>query len=577
MKPNNSTAIIFVAGCMVFSFFLCTLGLRFGLPSKKQTDLLYNNYDEARALMPYMASRRNDIYEGYATQDVLHSYQNIIPKGKNVTVRMPGRTITLPEERLDILRTFHLQSQLPDENHTLKVVYSIKWKELDFNPRFFVYGGMFIYPIGISLKLCSMLGFVTLTNAIPFYLENPGEAALLFVIPKVWSAVVFVLSIPFFYIVGRNLYNRKTGLIATALYAFAPISITYCHFLKPHAPALLWIVLCMWASTKLLRSDNIIWCMLAGIFAGFAGGMFVYSGAIILFSLGAYFAKYYSAIWRKGFTYPQSISFFSLIVFMIIGFVMVNPYWVIDYKDAWREIFMLGRRGVSIYHLSVRGFAAYAFHTIPEGVGYAAGVLFWAGALMFLARPDLSTGILLFLAVPFTLYASGANADWWHSNLHMSMAIVPAILLIAANSFVRIFTWNKLKNPGSVLAVLIIFITGLNAFYYDMIFMGGDNKIVAGKWINDNIRPNATIGAQAVMNSGYRGYPPFRLLEYNEAVTPFDKAGTDYYVVVGDAGVNPEYAVEKVFKRKIFLLDYIFSNKLIPFADADVTIYRKIK
>lgn len=566
---------------MILSFFLCLRGMKFGLPSAEQNRLLFSGPEEMETMIPVMAKRRQEIYSYYSTLGALHELHNKVPEAKDVAVKIAGRAAVIPGQTVDGMRSFMLHSQLPDEPFVLKVLSQMK---NDLNPRFFFYGGGYLYLSGAAYKLSSMLGLITPSNDPEYYLLNPAEAAKLYMVPKILAALVFVLSIPLFFIVGREFYGFETGLLGSLLYAFAPITTIYTHFNKPHILLLPMVLMSMLAAARLLHSDKKRWYAAAGFFAGLAAGTFYYSGAVILCAVAGHAVKCFS---KKP---PAGVSellralagkkFLILTGSSIIGFFFVNPYWLVDYKSVLQDIgAFVVKYAASPF--SIAGLTRYLFATLPDGVGWAVGIMFFGGIVLAFIKRSAQDAMLLFLLIPFVIYAAGGNPDFWHTDLHMSMVIVPAIILLAARLCVQLLIDGKLRKAGIAVAVSAVAYTALNSFYYSGIFVGGDNKLKAGAWINENIEPGSSIGAARPFLSAYRGYPPFRQLAYKLANGPLPLKEAEFYVVAGQTDEREQallrefYDPEIRFSREASVLDRFFTNTIIRFVDEEVEIYRK--
>lgn len=572
---------IVFAAVMVSSFFLCLRGVKFGLPSAGQNRLLFSGPEEMGTLIPVMAKRRQEIYSYYATLGALHELHNKVPETRTIAVKLAGRAAAVSEHTLDAMRSFMLHSQLPDEPFTLKIVSQMKH---DLNPHFFFYGGGYLYLSGAAYKLSSMLGLITASNDPGYYLSNPAEAAKLYMVPKILSMLIFALSIPLLFILGRELYGPETGLLGSLLYAFTPIITTYTHFNKPHVLLLPMVLISMLAAARLLHSDKKRWYAAAGTFAGLAAGTFYYSGAVILCAVAGHAVKCFSKEPRAGISELLKAlagkNFLILAGSSLAGFFIVNPYWIVDYKSVLQDIgaFVVNHAAST---LSMSGLTRYLFATIPDGVGWAAGIMFFGGVFLAFIRRSAQDAMLLFLLIPFVIYAAGGNPDFWHTDLHMSMAIVPAIILLAARFCAQLLINGNLRKAGIAVAVSAVAYTALNSFYYSGIFAGGDNKLKAGAWINENIKPGSSIGAARPFSSAYRGYPPFRQLAYELESGPLPLKKADFYVVAGRTGEKERallrefYDPEIKFSRRTSVLDRIFTNTIIRFVDEDVEIYRK--
>ncbi len=572
-------AVLIIMG---LSFFLCLRGLKFGLPSVQQNKVLFSDSKEEKILIPLMVKRRQEIYSHYSDIGKTHQQQIRIPKAGNISVNLSGNRISISENKLDAMRSFMMKSQLPDEPFILKVVSQINWREFDFNPRFFAYGGGYLYSAGAAYKAASLLGLIKIGDA-AYYLSNPREVAKLYMAPKVLAALAFVLSIPLMFMLGRELYGFKTGLIAGLFYAFTPIITVYSHFYKPHVLILPLVLISMLGAAKLLRSDKGIWYIVAGLFAGLAAGTFYFAGAVILCACGSHivkcFSKYSLRETSKIIKAALNKNLAILCGFVAVGFFIVNPYWLVVYKDGWFERGGLGR--CSAPHIAWTDAVKYLFITIPAGVGWFAGTLFFCGLFFAFIRRSKEDFMLLFLLVPFLMYAASSSPIYWHEDLHMSMVVVPCIILLAARFCAKFPAIGKFRGLGLALAALASIFTLCNSFYYSEIFVMSNNKLKAGSWINENIKPDSIIGSYKPFFSDYKGHVPFRQAAYNLVSGPSAFENADFYITVGSEekeakhSFEKNYAAEKKFSRPRLMLDRFFSNHIVPFMDEDVVIYKR--
>ena len=83
-------------------------------------------------------------------------------------------------------------------------------------------------------------------------------------------AIVGILTVPAFYLVGTELHDRNTGILAAALLAFSPFHIYYSQEARDYALMLLFFSLAFFFFLRLLRSWGRRDALLFGIFAALA-------------------------------------------------------------------------------------------------------------------------------------------------------------------------------------------------------------------------------------------------------------------------------------------------------------------
>ena len=80
------------------------------------------------------------------------------------------------------------------------------------------------------------------------------------------SIVAGTLLVPAVYITGRELFDRRTGVVAAALTGVAPLLIWYAQEARPYAFFMLFATLALWAQVKVLRDGRVrYWVAYGGL------------------------------------------------------------------------------------------------------------------------------------------------------------------------------------------------------------------------------------------------------------------------------------------------------------------------
>jgi 4-amino-4-deoxy-L-arabinose transferase-like glycosyltransferase len=95
-----------------------------------------------------------------------------------------------------------------------------------------------------------------------------------------WS----VISIPFIYLIGKELYSRRVGLIASAVFALSPITLIYYSSATYRPVAFSLLTIAMYLLILGLKRGNWLYYCLFGVILGF--DIWVYRG-VALFALGS--------------------------------------------------------------------------------------------------------------------------------------------------------------------------------------------------------------------------------------------------------------------------------------------------
>ena len=97
-------------------------------------------------------------------------------------------------QRAEIVRRFRLYSCQPDEMITFRSLSRMKPGSGDFDPRFYQYGGLWVYPVGALLKAGSLFGIVTLRGDLAYYLDHPEQFARFYIVARLYAAQVGQLA-----------------------------------------------------------------------------------------------------------------------------------------------------------------------------------------------------------------------------------------------------------------------------------------------------------------------------------------------------------------------------------------------
>jgi 4-amino-4-deoxy-L-arabinose transferase-like glycosyltransferase len=112
-----------------------------------------------------------------------------------------------------------------------------------------------------------------------------GEAVL-----RLIPAILGILTIPVFYLIGTEVLDRNTGILASALLAFSPFQIYYSQEARAYAPMLFFFSLAFYFFLRLLRSWGRRDAVLFGIFSAVAFWTHFYAFvpvlALFIFAIG---------------------------------------------------------------------------------------------------------------------------------------------------------------------------------------------------------------------------------------------------------------------------------------------------
>ena len=468
------------------------IGLNWGLPSR-ESDL-------------YLFGGRQP-WTGQQIMDLAGAWEENGPRGADIAMHpLPGRReqpIVLNDtdaKRAEIVRRYRLYSAQPDEMITFRALSRMKPAKLDLDPRLYQYGGFWIYPIALLLKLGSVLHLITLQTNLAFYLDRPGLFARFYLVARGYSAAWGLIGVVVVYAIGREWTGKiATGITAAGVFASMPVVIDLAHEAKPHLAGTVLILLTIWLAMKFVRSGQPRWWILAAIAAGAAMGM-VLTG-YVAFAVLPVMTMLRPNRWRDRIRITMKAVLIGIAIFAISDPYL--PYNIVFNREVMHS--NVGNYGTFYQpHLSWTGIL-FAVQSMLEGISPgptaigALGFVFFvlsflrdrrlrpmrtasnvehtsqAGASSTGQRPvsHLDLGLLLatpvaLLLIQFVLLADGKTAEYGRFALMPDVAIA----LCAAALIDRLQFSSREKAMGSALLIASTLYFGLR---YDLNFLA-DNR-----------------------------------------------------------------------------------------------------
>ncbi|MBI4863042.1 MAG: hypothetical protein HY815_22675, partial [Candidatus Riflebacteria bacterium] len=143
-------------------------------------------------------------------------------------------------EHPDILagfRRYVIYSSDWDENTVVRALAYMRPGRLQLDPRTYMYGGLFIYPIGGLIAVAGKIGAVRLRPGLESYLEGPGDFGSLYVIGRLFVLLLCLAGLVSVWWCGRDLGGPVVGLVTVLVFATLPSTQAWLTRTKPHLPS----------------------------------------------------------------------------------------------------------------------------------------------------------------------------------------------------------------------------------------------------------------------------------------------------------------------------------------------------
>jgi len=494
--------------------------------------------------------------------------------------------LSLERLKLEFSRRWLIASIEHDESQVFTALSRMNPSELDFNPRFFLYGGGYIYCAGAALKVAQLAGQVELEPDLQHYFRNPEHMERVYVVVRLLSVAGVLASLVVVVLIGRILGETRAGVLAALFFGLTPAVVVWAHLAKPHLWGTFWMLLSLAFILQVMRSGKLRWYVLAGAAGGFAAGtMYLYGLVLALLPIAHLIG------WRSQRKAGQTQG--RALVVPLLGaaaaaalvFFLANPYLPFSIRDLVVEVrdhnVLVSRFDAPFAEKAWLFLRAVTFNVF----GPVLTVLFLGRLVYVIVRGPAAERLLGGFAVVFL----GAGAVFFWAPHY----VVPIVALVALMAARAVFAMARRRDFwrlfGTAVAAVAVLWGALHIVFYDELYKEADRvRVEAGSWINEHI-PTEASGGVARLRFG-EGLPPFSVMDRDivEIQNDTDLLSEEkplYYVYGQDIGEDAlvrsevfrdEYVAVKGFGWNRSWLRFLpVRNELILRAQHDVVIYRR--
>jgi len=490
-------------------------GINWGVQSKKISYLVFGNNRLLEKLIPVMLETHEEIREMQIYYGAPYTFDY---RGDEIkTVEINGEK-QINKEIINSCRSYLTRSSGADEQAVIVALSKMNPQKFNFDPHFYEYGGIYLYPMGLFFYVLSKIKLITLTSDMSFYFLNPDEIGKLYTSGRVFGAIGALLSIVVFYFLCRELFiDKKLVYFLTLFYGTAPGFVLWSHYLKPFSYGMLWFLLALWAVVKFYKSNREKYLYLSALFAGLSFGTLLTYGYI-------YLAVFLSILFSvKDYKWKLKNLFLTLIIFLTTFFI-TNPYVLLSRKEFIQELAYL--RNYWHRDISIEAMKVFVFDTMRYGLATPLWFILLTGFIGSLVyKPEKINWLFAFLFLPAFFYFAFTTAHW----VHYSIFLYPILIISAGLSISRV---GQKKMIILLLSGIVIY-TFLYTSSYVKILGERNIRMEAGEWINENIPSGSKVGLLEAP-SPWRT-PPFRFLEYELIISQerdiIKKEQPEYFIV----------------------------------------------
>lgn len=444
---NKRPGLLVLLALLVVGIGVFVTGIGWGLPSHRIDPYLFGQHP--------VWSGEEIIAKGggYPPFDETRS---VIVTANPIDPIHPTVVNATDEQRARIVRRYRLQSYHTDEHLTFAALGAMKPTEHEFDPRFYEYGGLWIYPVGALLKLASVTGFVHLRPDLAWYLDRPEEFGRFFVVARLYSAICGLIGIIAVYFLVLRIGGSITAAAVSGLcFLLMPIVINAAHEAKPHLAAAVLMLLTVLAAGRYCESGTRRAWLGTAALAGLALGMVVTSLPILLVLVAMMCLR----------EWPRNKADFSKLMLRAAGgpliavfvYFVTNPYVGINLFRNRALLHSDFSHASGFYHATIKGIPNGLFLTglassfLLAAIGIIGMIALIIQAWIMVRRSDFdgirkrSTHVLLTLlglavATQFMILAYQHAADYARFGLLFEISLaVQAVMFIEKSHWSRSF------------------------------------------------------------------------------------------------------------------------------------------
>ncbi len=370
-------------------------------------------------------------------------------------------------------------------------------------PHLYIYLNYFLYMVFAKLRdLIQLLGYKEYTYFLAPIIWN--DKLIFYLLTRVFSAVLGALTALPIFLIGRDLFGRRAGLLSALAFAVVPFHVWHSHYSLADVPMTFFLTWSLYFSTRILFKKNVSNYLLAGLFAGLAAST-KYNGAIIIFAI--LLAHFFRLWWERS---EKIISLESLenLVFAgitsLIGFVAGTPFAVLDYQTFLRTdgpkgaLWQFKNVGSLPLGEHIREFILIFPEKLFENFGYTFAIMFLVSVFYILLKiikdkSFFNTRDLLYLNVLgmlFIYYITGFEND----RAHYYFVAYPFVIISGIGLLISALEKFKFKFKYKELIWVVVFLVPvLLTLQGSYTFYRKDTRQLLYYWLQDNKRELSTV------------------------------------------------------------------------------------
>lgn len=485
----------------------------------------------------------------------------------------------------------------PDEPTIVRSALGIRFganpKHFDW-PHLYIYLNYFLYMIFARFR--SFLSAIGLRekSALLFPLMW-DEKVIYYYLTRCFSAILGALTVIPVYLAGKNLFGKKVGFFAAAVFAVLPYHVWHSHYSLPDVPMTFLLSWGLYFSSLIIKKADLKNYLFSGLFIGLAASTKYNGGLSALMVPTAHFLRIF---WQRKVGREEEtqesvekvkiIDFRGILALILaglsafVGFIIGTPYALLDFKTFFSKDWGTG----ALWQFSNVGSVGFVEHVskfftelvlkLSQNMGYTVilayiltlGYLVYRMVKKHIEQRDYRLFFLYIVSLFLVWYISGFEEN----RAHYYFIFYPFAALIFGFFVDRVY--DSLIKRKKVLSKVFVITAFALPVLFSLIssyrFYNGDTRNYLYKWLVSNLQ----LGENVIYNDkklkdvfGIIGVSAKKSLDAEEL-----NLVKSALIVLSD----PQNESEFLSKNSKFLkLEVSFSSKFK--LGPDIVVYRYIK
>jgi Dolichyl-phosphate-mannose-protein mannosyltransferase len=328
-----------------------------------------------------------------------------------------------------------------------------------------------------------------------------------FLLARVIVALLGTASVWLLYLLGARLFDRATGLLASAVMAVAFLPVFYGHLALNDVPTLVGLTLSLLGTAGVLRRGRMIDYLLAGVGLGLAAATKYTAGVMLLPLLGAAVAQYRDA--TREHRRDVAIGTGLALLAALAAYLIANPYSLLDFHTFRAELELQSHYTEQSRSSWIggpkQGSFVYYLWSFTWGLGWVPALAALGGAVTIWHRDRRAGWVLVPVAVLYLLFL-GLQGRYFGRWL---LPVFPVACLLAA-SFALELTRRaahrapRLRTGFVALATIALVVQGVvYSIHSGLVLSRPDTRNLTRAWMVEHIPAGAKIVLEPVVPNAW--------------------------------------------------------------------------